>query len=344
MLKFLAAKNLSAILPAMILAGDIGGTKVNLAFFDADLRLKPENMSSYPSRDFASLQLIAQKFLAERKVKVQYASFGIAGPVKQGRVNVTNLPWTIVDTELTEALGVKDTWLINDLQANAQGIHGLSPDDFVTLNEGDEHAVGNAAVIAAGTGLGEAGLFWDGNRHLPIASEGGHADFAPRTDLDIDLFLYLRKRFGRVEWESVLSGPGQYHIYEFLRDTKRGEEPPWLAAELRADEPPRVITREALDKKSDLCVQALDLFVNYYGMEAANLALKVLATGGVYLGGGIAPKIIEKLMDGTFMKAFFGDNRLKELLQAMPVRVIMNDKTALIGAARYAALQSGKIL
>lgn len=333
-----------AMLAPMILAGDIGGTKVNLAYFDTDLRLRPENMDSYPSRDYTSLQQIAEKFLGERKAKVQYACFGIAGPVKNGQVSVTNLPWVIVEKELTETLGVKHTWLINDLEANAQGITGLKRSDFVTLNEGDEHAVGNAAVISAGTGLGEAGLFWDGNRHLPIASEGGHADFAPRTDIDIDLFLYLRKRLGRVEWESVLSGPGQYHIYEFLRDTNRGEEPAWLAKELRADEPPRVITRAALDKKSDLCVQALDLFVCYYGMEAANLALKVLATGGVYIGGGIAPKIIEKLQDGSFMRAFVGDNRLKDLLEAMPVRVIMNDKTALIGAARYAAIQSGKIL
>lgn len=329
----------------MILAGDIGGTKVNLAFFGEDLLLKPENMASYPSRDFSSLQEIAQKFLADRKAKVQYACFGIAGPVKDGRVNVTNLPWVIVDQEMTHALGVNDTWLINDLEANAQGISGLDrTTDFVTLNAGEEHAIGNAAVIAAGTGLGEAGLFWDGKRHLPIASEGGHAEFAPRTDLDIELLHYLRNRFGQVEWESVLSGPGQFHIYEFLRDTKGGEEPAWLKAELHADEPPRVITRAALDKKSDLCVQALDLFVSYYGMEAANLALKILATGGVYIGGGIAPKIVEKLKDGSFMTAFLGQNRLKDILKAMPVRVIMNDKAALIGAARYAAINSGKIL
>lgn len=328
----------------MILAGDIGGTKVNLAFFDGDLVLKPENFASFPSRDFSSLEEIAQKFLDERKLQAQYACFGIAGPVKQGRVQVTNLPWTIVDKDIKRLLGVKQAWLINDLEANAEGIHGLDQSDFVTLNAGDDHAVGNAAIIAAGTGLGEAGLLWDGKRHLPIASEGGHSDFAPRTDLDIDLLVHLRKRFGQVEWESVLSGPGQYHIYEFLRDTKRGEEPAWLAAELRADEPPRVITRAALDKKSELCVQALDMFVCYYGAEAANLALKVLATGGVYLGGGIAPKIVEKLKDGSFMKAFLGENRLKHVLEAMPVRVIMNDKTALIGAARYAAIQSGKIL
>lgn len=328
----------------MILAGDIGGTKVNLAFFGEDLRLKPENLASYPSREYSSLAQIAQEFLSDRKARVQYACFGIAGPVKHGRVSVTNLPWVIVDTELTQTLGVKHTWLINDLEANALGIYGLDRSDFVTLNAGEEHAVGNTAIIAAGTGLGEAGLYWDGNRHLPVASEGGHTDFAPRTDLDLELFRYLRDRFGHVEWESVLSGPGQVHIYEFLRDTKRGEEPPWLAAEMRAEEPPRVITSAALDKKSDLCVQALDLFVDYYGMEAANLALKVLATGGVYLGGGIAPKIVDKLKDGSFMKAFFGQNRLKDLLQAMPVRVIMNDKTALIGAARFAGIKSGKIL
>ena len=230
----------------MILAGDIGGTKVNLAFFDGDLVLKPENLASFSSRDYSSLEEIAQKFLAERKLKAQYACFGIAGPVKQGRVEVTNLPWTIVEKDLKRVLDVKKAWLINDLEANAEGIYGLDRSDFVTLNAGDEHAVGNAAIIAAGTGLGEAGLFWDGKRHLPRSlAEGGHSDFAPRTDLDIDLFVHLRKRFGRVEWESVLSGPGQYHIYEFLRDTKRGEEPAWLAAELRADEPPRVITRAA---------------------------------------------------------------------------------------------------
>ncbi len=328
----------------MILAGDIGGTKVNLAFFGEDLRLKPENLASYPSRDFASLEDIARKFLADRKLKAHYACFGIAGPVKKGRVEVTNLPWVVVDKDLAHALNLKHCWLINDLEANAHGIHGLTPQDFVTLNAGEEHAVGNAAIISAGTGLGEGGLFWDGNRHLPIASEGGHSDFAPRSDLDLDLFIYLRKRFGQVEWESVLSGPGQFHIYEFLRDTGRGVEPPWLAAELRAEEPPRVITRAALEGKSELCTQALDIFVGYYGAEAANLALKVMATGGVYIGGGIAPKIIAKLQDGRFMKAFLGENRLRNLLEAMPVRVIMNDKTALIGAARFAAMQSGKIM
>jgi glucokinase len=328
----------------MILAGDIGGTKVNLALFGADLRFSPENLASFPSRDYSSLGAIVQKFLTERKLKAQHACFGIAGPVKQGRVEVTNLPWTIVGKDLAESLKLKHVWLINDLEANAHGIGGLAPSDFVVLNAGEEGAIGNAAIISAGTGLGEAGLFWDGNRHLPIASEGGHADFGPRTDLDLELAAHLRKRFGQVEWESVLSGPGQFHIYEFLRDRSGGKEPAWLAAELRSEEPPRVVTRAALEGKDPLCIQALEMFVNYYGAEAANLALKVLATGGVYVGGGIAPKIITKLKDGAFMKAFIGKGRMKELLAAMPVRVIMNDKTALIGAARFAAMQSGKII
>ncbi|HXT13410.1 MAG TPA: glucokinase [Candidatus Angelobacter sp.] len=327
----------------MILAGDIGGTKVNLAFFTESLRLTADNLESFPSRDYASLEDIVFKFLSERSLKAQYACFGIAGPVKHGRVAVTNLPWIIIDKELKAALKLKAVWLINDLEANAHGIYGLTPKDFITLNKGEEVAVGDAAIISAGTGLGEAGLFWDGNRHLPSASEGGHADFAPRTDLDIELLQYLRTRFDQPDWETVLSGPGLYHIYEFLRQ-RNGTEPAWLATELRSEEPPKVITRAALENKNDLCVQALDLFVDYYGAEAANLALKILSTGGIYIGGGIAPKIIAKLTDGRFMKAFIGAGRMKALLAAMPVRVIMNDKTALIGAARYAAMQSGKMI
>lgn len=329
----------------MILAGDIGGTKVNLASFNVeDLRLAPENLSTYSSHDYASLQEMALRFVADHRVRLEYACFGLAGPVKKGRAQVTNLPWVVDAQELTRALNLKQVWLLNDLEANAHGIAGLTPEDFVVLNPGDKDAVGNAAIIAAGTGLGEAGLFWDGNRHLPIASEGGHAEFAPRTDLDMELLRCLRGRFGQVSWEHVLSGPGLHHIYQFLRDTGRGREAAWLTEEFRKADPPVAITRAALDGKCDLCVQTLDLFVTYYGMEAANLGLKMLATTGVYVGGGIAPKIIRKLQDGEFMKAFIGEGRMKNLLSAMPVRIIMNDKTALIGAARYAAVKSGRIL
>jgi len=329
----------------MILAGDVGGTKVNLAFFEVEERgLAPKVLDAFHSREHASLEEIVRDFIAGHQLKVDYACFGIAGPVKKGRAQVTNLPWVVDAQELTRALGLKQAWLINDLEANAHGIAGLAPEDFVELNRGDEGAVGAVAIIAAGTGLGEAGLLWDGNRHLAIPSEGGHSDFAPRTDLDMELARYLRARSGQVSWEHVLSGPGLIRIYEFLRDTGRGQEPAWLAEEFRRTDPPVAITGAGLEGKCALCVQTLDLFVNYYGAETANLALKVLATGGVYVGGGIAPKIINKLQDGIFLKAFIGEGRMKDLLAAMPVRVIMNDKTALIGAARYAALQSGKIL
>ena len=328
----------------MILAGDIGGTKVNLAFFGDNLTLATENLATYSSHEFSGLDEIARRFITDRKLKVEYACFGIAGPVKKGRAQLTNLPWLIDAEQMTRALGLKRVWLINDLEANAQGISGLAPTDFTVLNPGEPGAVGNAAVIAAGTGLGEAGLFWDGHRHLPIASEGGHADFAPRTDLDLELLRHLRGRLGQVSWENVLSGPGLVHIYEFLRDTGRKSEPSWLTEALRFDDPPKVITHAGQHGKCDLCVQALDLFVRYYGAEASNLAVKMLALGGVYIGGGIAPKIIDKLNDGTFVKTFIGEGRMKDLLAAIPVRVIMNDKTALIGAGRYAAMQSGKIL
>ena len=315
---------------------------MNLAFFElAGEQLTQRVAGTYPSRQHESLEVIVREFLSTHQLKADYAGFGIAGPVKNGRAQLTNLPWVVDVRELTRALGLKDAWLINDLEANAYGIAGLSPKDFVTLNEGDGGAKGNAAIISAGTGLGEAGLFWDGQRHLPLASEGGHGDFAPRTDLDVELFRHLRAQFGRVSWERVLSGPGSFNIYKFLRDTGRGKEPAWLTEEMKTNDPPFVITRAGLEGKCELCVQALDLFVTYYGAEASNLALKLMATGGVYVGGGIAPKIIEKLKDGNFMKAFCAAGRMSELMEAIPVQVILNDKTALIGAARLAAAQAG---
>jgi glucokinase len=326
----------------MILAGDIGGTKVNLAFYSVSGQQVTQGVAgNYPSREYASLEEIVKQFLATHNLKPEYACFGIAGPVKKGRAQLTNLPWVVDAHTLARELGLKYAWLINDLEANAYGIAGLSPQDFFTLNEGEAGVKGNAAIISAGTGLGEAGLFWDGNRHHPLACEGGHGDFAPRTDLDVELFRHLRAQFGRVSWERVLSGPGSFNIYRFLRDTGRGEEPAWLTEELRNGDPPFVITRAGLEGKCELCIQALDLFVNYYGAEASNLALKIMSMGGLYVGGGIAPKIINKLKDGNFMKAFCATGRMKTLMEAMPVYVILNDRTALIGAARLAAAQAG---
>jgi glucokinase len=276
---------------------------------------------------------------------VGHACFGIAGPVKNGRSLLTNLRWTIDARDVAKALGGAEVWLMNDLQATAHGIAALLPEDFLTLNQGEPVADGNQAVIAAGTGLGEAGLVWGGARQVAVGSEGGNTDFSPRTEIDIELLRYLQERYEQVIWEFVISGFGLLNIYNFLRDTKRGEEPAWLAEEIRRDEKaaPAVITRNALEKKSPLCEAALDLFVTYYGAESMNLALKFLATGGVFIGGGIAPKITAKLQDGTFMRAFLGSHRYRDLLQTMPVKVILNDKAALLGAARFAALEAGMI-
>ncbi|MBC8096327.1 MAG: glucokinase [Akkermansiaceae bacterium] len=328
----------------MILAGDIGGTKVSLTFFEVDDgRLVARSTGTYPSREHSSLREIVRTFVTAHNLKVDYACFGVAGPIRNGQVQLTNLPWVINSDQLNGALGFKKVFLLNDLQANAYGIAGLAQSDLVELNRGSETDGRNIVIISAGTGLGEGCLFWDGHRHLAIPSEGGHGDFSPRTDLDLELLRYLRGRYGQVSWEHVLSGPGFYRLYQFLRDTGRGEEPAWLAEEFLRTDPSAAITRAGLEDKCDLCAQTLDLFVSYYGAEASNLTLKFLATGGVYVGGGIAPKMIRALTKGAFMKAFIGEGRMKDLLAAMRVRVIMNDKTALIGAARYAATQTGKM-
>jgi glucokinase len=235
-------------------------------------------------------------------------------------------------------LGLKSVELINDLLANAHGIAMLEPSDFVTINEGAPNASGNRALISAGTGLGEAGLIAEEKRYQPFPSEGGHSDFGPRNELEIELLRYLIARFSRVSYERVLSGPGLFNIYQFLRDTGRGVEPASLTEELEQGDPSAAIAKAALDGTYEICVQALDIFVSIYGAEAGNLALKLVATGGTFVGGGIAPKILAKLRGPAFMDAFKSKGRLTALLEDIPVRVITNDKTALLGAGRVAAL------
>jgi glucokinase len=321
----------------MILAGDIGATHSRLAGFAVEsTHLKPVVEETFPSRAYASLGEIVRAFVAAHQVHIAHACFGIAGPVRHGRSEAINLAWAVDAQQLAQALGLATVWLINDLEANAYGAIALAPEDFATLNEGSPAAEGNAAVIAAGTGLGEAGLYWDGKQHWPFASEGGHAGFAPSDAMQVELLQYLWSRFPHVSWERVLSGPGLYNIYTFLRDTQRGVEPAWLREELRQGDAAAIISRAALAGTCELCVQALDLFVVLYGTEAGNLALKLMATGGVFVGGGIAPKIIDKLKEPTFMQAFYAQGRLQPVLEAIPVRVILNDKTALYGAARCA--------
>jgi glucokinase len=328
----------------MILAGDIGGTNSRLAIFDAtNGRLQLVNEAIYPSRDYLGLEQIVSTFVRQDSGAVDAACFGVAGPVRNGRAQISNLSWAVETSRLAEELKLRSTFLINDLEAMAWGIAALQPTDMMTLNPGLQNAYGNRAVIAAGTGLGQAGMFWDGRQHQVFACEGGHTDFGPRNDLEIELLRYLLAKFGRVSYERVLSGPGLVNIYEFLRDTRRGEEPKWLADAMTIGDPAAVISKSALAGKSSLCEQALDMFVAIYGAEAGNLGLKILATGGIFVTGGIAPKILPKLTSSIFLDAFLAKGRMRPLLESVPVQVIVNENIGLLGAARCAVMRSRSI-
>lgn len=321
----------------MILGGDIGGTKTRIALYKRQQgRLMQQAEESYASREHAGLEAIVRLFMEQHPTKPRCASFGVAGPVRDGRSETTNLPWLVDAHRLAEMVGVPTAGLINDLEANAYGLIELQPEDFLVLNPGDPDARGNRAIISAGTGLGEAGLFWDGTDYRPFASEGGHASFAPRTDLEEDLSRFLRGSFDHVSWERVLSGPGLVNIYRFLRETARGEEPAWLRDAMQDGDPAAAISKAGMEGRCALASDALDLFVSFYGAEAGNLALKVMATGGLFVGGGIAPKILDRMKGGAFTSAFKSKGRMQPLLDAMPVKVVLNDRTALLGAARHA--------
>jgi glucokinase len=322
----------------MILAGDIGGTSARLAYFELrNGRLAVVAERTYHSREQTSLESAIGRFITEENIKVQVACFGIAGPIRDRRVVTPNLPWQIDAAVLERELGIARVGLLNDLEANAYGLSELAEVDYAVLASGAPRAIGNQAVISAGTGLGEAGLYWDGASHHPFPCEGGHADFAPANDLQIELLQYLMKKFGgHVSIERVLSGPGLYNVYQFLRDRGKGTEESWLKDEMKTQDPSALISQYGLSGKSPLCAMALEVFVDIYGAEAGNFALKVMALGGVYVGGGIAPKILPKLQHPRFMQAFKNKGRLAALLEQMPVRVILNDKTALLGAAHVA--------
>ncbi len=318
-----------------VLAGDIGGTKTVLGLFGPDLESIARK--SYPSAQYASLAEIVRAFVEEMGAgRVDRAAFGIAGPVRDGRSKTTNLPWLVDARDLESELRVTRVGLLNDLEATAHGIRALGPKDFELLAPGAAGAQGNQAVIAAGTGLGEAGLYWDGESHRPFASEGGHASFAADNDLAIELLRYLQKRFEQVSWERVVSGPGLHHIYQFFRDTGRGAESQTIARRLTIEDPSAVISAAALTHADPLSESALDLFARLYGAEAGNLALKMMATGGLFVGGGIAPKILPKLKEGGFLEAFTAKGPMSDLVRSIPVRVVLNDQAALIGAARFA--------
>jgi glucokinase len=315
----------------VILAGDIGGTNARLALFSRDLRTL--DAETYPTAGHGSLAEIVARFLSPWKARITSACFGVAGPVSNGVVPAVNLPWAVDARELADAVGLDSVDVVNDLEANACGVLRLSRGDLATLNAGDLRARGNCAVVSAGTGLGEAALWWDGGRYHALASEGGHTDFAPRTETEVELYRYLAAELGHVSYERVCSGAGLVNIYRFLRD-RGGESAVQAAGETPT---PAAITAEArLDRRS-LGGRSLDLFLSVYGARAGNVALAFNATGGVYLGGGIAPRLVPELSEGAFRRAFVGKGRLTPLLERIPVHVILNDRAALLGAAHIAA-------
>jgi glucokinase len=325
----------------MILVGDIGATRTRLAAFETEgNRLQVVVGKTYVSQDYAGLAEILPQFIRGEGIAVHSACFGVAGPVRAGKSKISNLPWTIDSRELAKQLKLPSVGLLNDLEAYAYGIDALESKDFIALSEGSEDAEGNRAVISARTGLGVAGLYWDGFRHHPFACEGGHADFAPRNDLQIELLAYLQKKYGRISCERLLSGPGIRNIYEFLRDSHKAEEPAWLRDQLNAaHDPSPLISQFALEGKAAICDQTLSIFVSIFGAETGNCALRYMTTGGIFIGGIIAGRIVNKMKDPVFMQSFLDKGRMETLLRDMPVKIILNDDCGLIGAARYTLVQ-----
>ncbi|WP_447600147.1 glucokinase [Nitrospira sp. Nam80] len=350
----------------MILAGDIGGTKTNLALFEwTTERVEAIREETFHSADYQSLEDILEEFL-NKPATVQSPSgewldepveseeldsskkeepaplvlgaacIGVAGPVIDNCSRTTNLPWLVDGPAIGKRFNIGNVRLLNDLEATAYGLLLLRDDEMAVLNAGSPPKKRQAlALIAAGTGLGESILFWDGTRYQPMPSEGGHTDFAPNSDSEIELLRHLRGSYLHVSYERVLSGPGLHAIYEYLRDTKKNE-PTWLAEKIKVEDPAATIAQAGLQGGTEIAKQALELFASIYGAEAGNLALKALALDGVYVAGGIAPKLLKKLQDGTFMRAFTNKGRYKRLMTTIPVKVVMNPKTALLGAASVA--------
>jgi len=323
----------------MILSGDIGGTKTHLALFNpSDPSLRPAVVRSYPSRRYSSLIEVLREMLRENPAHVSAAAFGIAGPIIAGRSKLTNLGWDVDGREVAMELSLPGVGLLNDLEAMAYGTLHIPPEERVVLQAGERQPERAIAVIAAGTGLGMGGLFWDGACYRAIPTEGGHSDFGPRDETEIDLLRFLTRKFGRVSYERIVSGPGLVNLYEFFRARADYPEPEWLKAELASGDSSAVISAAGLAGRDPVCVQALERFVSVYGAESGNLALKMLSTGGVVVGGGIAPKILPAMQNGSFMRSFVTKGRYQKLLENMPVEIILNDKAALIGAAHYAAV------
>jgi glucokinase len=319
-----------------VLAADVGGTNTRLALFEPGNAV-PMHLETFASNDHASLDEMIRLFLAEHPVTVDAACAGVAGPVRAGRTETVNLAWPVDGASLAATLGLPSVTVLNDLEANAWGLESLGPDDVAGVLGGIPDAAGNRAVISAGTGLGQAGLYWDGTRHHVFATEGGHADFAPRSELEINLYRFLAAELGHVSYERVVSGMGLVNIHRFLVHRGGSGTPEWLAEAIASGtDEAAAISRHALEMSDPTAVRALDLMLSIFGAQAGNLALSVMATGGVYLGGGIAPKILPRLRAGGFAEAFLAKGRFAELMSRIPVHVILNQLTALVGAARRA--------
>lgn len=320
----------------MILAGDCGGTKTNLALYRvAGGRLRLARFRSFASREYPSLSAMIGEFVAGGP-RATLACVGAAGPVEGGRALLTNLPWVVGEGEIRRASGAREAFLINDLEAAACSIPFLAPRDVASIVAGRRERGGPVAVVAAGTGLGVAFLLRIDRGYLPVASEGGHVDFAPRTGREVRLLEFLRARYGRVSVERAVSGPGLQAIHRFVTEIEGTKEVPPVAALIGAGDPPVVIAREGLGRRSPACREAVRLFASLYGAAAGNIALQVKATGGVFLAGGVAPAILPVLASGPFRESFVGKGRFRDYLSGIPVRVILNARSALVGAARYA--------
>jgi glucokinase len=323
---------------SMILAADVGGTKTAVGLFVPDksgLQVVAER--TFQNAEYTSMEAVLGAFRAlAPQAPPDVACLGVAGPVRNGRCQVTNLPWRIEENQLAANLRVRRVKLLNDLEATALGTPHLEPTDLARLDDAGAPGDGNVGVIAAGTGLGEAMLYWDGARYHPLASEGGHADFAPRTEREVELLRYLWRKLGpHASYERVLSGPGLHLIYNFLREGGP-PEPTWLTREMLHEDPSMVIAQNAIAAGDPVCAQALETFCSIYGAEAGNLALKCLAVGGVFVAGGIAGKILPALRQGTFMAAFTDKGRFAPFMRSLRVHVVLSPRTALLGAAHFA--------
>lgn len=323
----------------LVLAGDVGGTKTNLGlFFKEKERFVSKVIETFSSPNAPDLEHIIRTFFEIHPVSVSSACFGVAGPVLNGVSETTNLPWNVSEDRIKKQFHFHHVRIINDLTATAMAIPLLNRNEFFSLNQASSIKGHHLALIAPGTGLGIAMLMYQKGRYLPISSEGGHADFAPNSEQETELWGYLHQRYGHVSIERVVSGSGLVNIYMWLKDSGRIDEPKWLRQKFKNYDPAKSITHAALAGKDSGCVKALNMFVSIFGSVAGNLALTDMTMGGVYLGGGIPPKILSKLKEGIFMEAFSNKGRFKTFLEQIPVKVILNDKAALIGAA-YCASQ-----